>query len=82
MSGSAVDLSALTITVSDARKVYCVRGIRSWWSNQHLPVSFAAFLRDGIAADIFIAGGDDHARNVVEHRLARDAATGAGQESR
>jgi hypothetical protein len=74
---SAVDLSALTITISDARKAgYCVSGIRRWWPNQRFPVSFAAFLRDGIAADTFIAGGDDHARNVVEQRLARDAATG------
>lgn len=39
------------ITMTDARRVYCVAGIRQWFSRHDL--DFRAFVRDGIdAADL------------------------------
>lgn len=68
------DLSTITVTITDARKAgYCVAGVRRWWPQQSYAMSFADFLRTGMAADAFLAGGDECARLTVEAKLEREA---------
>jgi len=49
---------------------YCARGTTRWFARHGL--DFAAFLKEGMDADEFVARGDHLARKVVEKKQARD----------
>jgi hypothetical protein len=58
------------VTIDDIRKAgHCVRGARAWFGQYNL--DFAAFLREGIDAEILLATGDQFAQDVVNRKRAR-----------
>jgi hypothetical protein len=71
---AAADLPATLVTLGDCRKAgYCAAGVQRWWPRQAMPVGFNAFVRDGLSADVFMAGGDALARRTVIRKLEREA---------
>lgn len=48
---------------------FCVRGARRWFEGHGL--DFAAFLADGVEADVLLATKDPLAVKVVEHKRGR-----------
>lgn len=70
-----VDLSAINITMADIRKAgFCASGARGWFRARG--ISFNDFLKSGMAADEFIAKGDDLSRAVVERKIEREHLNG------
>jgi hypothetical protein len=58
------------VTIDDVRAAgHCVRGARDWFDRHSL--DFRAFIRDGIAEEIFLASGDAMAERVVSLKQSR-----------
>lgn len=59
------------VTIDDVRRAgYCVSGARAWFRARE--IDFAAFLKDGLPADEFLARGDHLAVDVVEKKIKRE----------
>lgn len=54
----------MRVTISDMRKFYCVKGIKSWFEHQGL--DFKDFLANGIDAQDLLDTNDSSAYKIVE----------------
>lgn len=58
----------MIIFINDFRQSgYCVEGIRQWFEERDL--DFRDFVRNGMAADIFLAEGDALVNKTIERVL-------------
>jgi len=63
----------MIVTRSDMDELgYCARGARRWFARMGL--DWAAFVRDGIDADVLEATGDAMAQRLVAHVTKKDQA--------
>jgi hypothetical protein len=61
----------LRITVTDTRLAgHCVRGVKDWFEQKNL--DFRSFIKDGIAAEDFLATEDALAERIVRLKLERE----------
>jgi hypothetical protein len=66
--------TSLRITIDDVIKAgFCASGARSWFRTHQ--IDFAAFLRDGIDAQLFLERGDHLAQVVVDRKREREGLT-------
>lgn len=59
----------LIITISDMRRVHCVRGIKGWWAAYPDLPPFREFLKNGMLATDLAATGDGLALRVIRLTL-------------
>lgn len=78
--GKLTDMAApanLRITITDVRRLgFCPAGIKALFEERG--VRFAKFLKNGIAADEFLAKGGAHAERVVRHKVESEGLSRQG----
>ena len=55
------------LRVDDLIPPHCAWGLRYWWREHNL--DFSDFLKNGIAASVLLATGDEQARQAVARKL-------------
>lgn len=58
----------ILITIDDARRYYCARGVRRWFETYDL--DFQDFLENGVRASVLLATGDAQAERIVTLTLS------------